>query len=354
MMTSFRQWLERTLPIFKKVLPIMPFAISFLILYYLYPASFESTWKGRTFYLFFLWLVALETILNWEELKTEKWRLKSTKTTLMVITCLLPIVYVVISNFFGLNSMIVNVSTKIKVGGLTAPEDIAYFANFMPLSIEYLIFTVLFALMLLVGYEMSYLRKYALSTLFLGLIGLIYMSDNLYPNGKWTPLQLPVFPTTNLAARCLNWMGYQTTITISQPSSQGGLAPLLEIAGTKVGFLVGWPCAGVESLIIYTIVIILFLSKSAIPLKLKVVYFVVGALVTYFINILRIVTIFMLALNYGMYSQEVSSFHNYYGQLYSISWIISYPLILIGINILWAKIKERRTAIKPTPIVTVK
>jgi exosortase/archaeosortase family protein len=340
-------------PIFKKILPIIPFAISFLILYSLYPASFESTWKGRTFYLFFLWLIALETILNWEELSTEKWRLKSAKTVFTILACSLPIVYVVVANFLGLNALIVDVSTQMKIGGLTDPGDIAFFANLMPLSIEYLVFAVLFVLMLLVAYEVSYLRKYSLSAVFLGLIGFIYMSDNLYPNGKWTPLQFPVFPTTNLAASVLNRMGFETTILIRQPTSTHGLMPYLLVQDPLdpvhrwAGFLIGWPCAGVESLLIYSITILLFLSKSSIPLKLKIVYFAFGAVVTYVINILRIVTIFTIAINGG----DWASFHDYYGQLYSISWIIFYPLILMGITLLWTRAKERRANARVTPIV---
>lgn len=353
-MTESKQKLIRTMTILKKVLPILPFAASFFILYYLYPASFESTWKGRTFYLFFLWLVALETILNWEELATEKWKLKSRKTVFLIITCSLPIIYVAVSNFFGLNALIVDVSTKYKIGG-PDPRDIGFFADLMPLSIEYLVFTALFALILLVGYEMGYLRKYAISTFFLGLIGFIYMSDNLYPNGKWAPLQFPVFPTTTLAANVLNLMGFQTIITIIEPSSRYGLMPQLTAWDPKnpssiVRFGVGWPCAGVESLLIYTVTILLFLSKTGIPLKHKIIYFIVGAVVTYFINILRIVTIFVIAMSGG----DWGTFHNYYGQLYSITWIIFYPLIILGINMLWLKTKARRAPIRPAPIVTVK
>jgi thaumarchaeosortase len=345
-------------PIFKKILPIIPFAISFLILYSLYPASFEATWKGRTFYLFFLWLIALETILNWEELATEKWRLKSAKTVFAILACSLPIVYVVVANFLGLNTLIVDVFTKLRIGGLTKPEQIAFFANLMPLSIEYLVFAVLFVLMLLAAYEMSYLRKYALSAIFLGLIGFIYTSDNLYPNGKWTPLQFPVFPTTNLAANVLNLMGFETVTYMMQPTSSRGLMPYLLVqdpanpAHRWAGFLIGWPCAGVESLLIYTITILLFLSKIAIPLRLKFVYFFIGAVVTYFINVLRIVTIYLIAINYGMQSSAVTTFHDYYGQLYSISWIIFYPLILMGITSFWTRMKERRANTKVTsPIV---
>jgi len=146
-------------------------------------------------------------------------------------------------------------------------------------------------------------------------------------------------------------MGYQTIITITTNPYYGWVPSLTSWDPknplTLARFGIGWPCAGVESLIIYTVTILLFLKKSTIPLKQKIIYFIIGALVTYFINILRIVTIFLIAMNNG----DVGRFHDFYGQLYSITWIISYPLIIIGSRALWRKIRERRTATKNKPLV---
>jgi exosortase/archaeosortase family protein len=65
-----------------------------------------------------------------------------------------------------------------------------------------------------------------------------------------------------------------------------------------------------------------------------------GVVVTYFINVLRIVTIFVIGINGG----DWMAFHNIYGQLYSITWIVSYPLLIIGSQMLWAKMRNRRMA----------
>jgi exosortase/archaeosortase family protein len=110
------------------------------------------------------------------------------------------------------------------------------------------------------------------------------------------------------------------------------------------GFGIAWPCAGIESLIIYTVTILIFLKGSNFSWKQRAAYFSIGAIVTYFINVLRIVTIFILGVQYGADSQQVNDFHNYYGQLYSITWIVSYPLIIIGSQILWSKIQNHRIA----------
>jgi thaumarchaeosortase len=309
---------------FKKLLPILSFIPSFLILYNFYPASFETTWKGRTYYLFFLWLISLETILSWEELNTEKWKTNSIKTIPFIATLALPTIYVVAAKFYGFNAMIVELALKYDIG--------QWWADLMPLSIEYLVFTVFFALILLLQYEISDLQSYAISIFFLGLIGMIYIADNLYPNGEFAPFQIVVPTTATLAANVLNYMGYQTIFL--RPVLPG--VPRLDVSSStgSVCFDIGWPCAGVDSLLIYSVTILLFLKKSAIPVKHRIIYFLMGAIVTYFINILRIVTIFVIAINGG----DWRIFHDYYGQLYSIAWIVSYPLLIIGTRALWGKL----------------
>jgi thaumarchaeosortase len=164
-------------------------------------------------------------------------------------------------------------------------------------------------------------------------VAAIHLINILYPYGGFTPFQFIVPTTTRLSASVLNLMGYQTKVLLSP----GNPMPTLYAWNSEArwGFQIAWPCAGVESLLIYTIVILLFLKKADIRWIHRIIYFTIGAIVTYFINILRIVTIFTLALNKG----DIWAFHDYYGMLYSAIWIVSYPLIIIGSRALWSKLK---------------
>jgi len=317
-----------------KLSPVFSFIVPFLILYFLYPNSFEATWKGRTYYLFFLWLVSLEIILSWEEIQTSKVnKPRSIRTFAFIIALLLPTIYVLIANFFGLNPALVDLAKQSGMGSI--------WAEYMPLSIEYLVFGVIFAVISLIEYGKEGLGDFSISTLLLFAIGTFYVIDNFYPFGQFTPFQFLVLPTTSLAANVLNLMGYETTLSFITNHPLYGSMPYLAVKdfqGLWHGFGIAWPCAGVESLLIYTATILLFLKRTAIPWKHKIVYFVIGAVVTYFINILRIVTIFVIAVNSG----DIWTFHDYYGQLYSITWIISYPLIIIGSRALWSKMRKGR------------
>lgn len=329
--------------ILMKILPIIAFIPPFLILYCLDPASFEKTLEGRTFYLFFVWLVCLEVILNWDkflEFKIGKARLPRTAAFIAVL--LLPTLYIIVTNYFGMNDAIVSWATYVAHYFELSTANV----GLVPLSTEYLVFAVLFASIISLSFGIGHLKDFALSTLFLGAMGLIYSINNFYPYGLFTPFQIPVPITTQLAADVLNLMGYRTSISQTSNSSYGWLSNLTVMDPRKplntAGFSIAWPCAGVESLIIYTITILIFLKGSSISWKRRTIYFAIGAIVTYFINILRIATIFIIQINTGggnMLTPQAQEFHDYYGQLYSITWIVLYPLIIMGSQLLWNKFK---------------
>jgi thaumarchaeosortase len=178
------------------------------------------------------------------------------------------------------------------------------------------------------------LKEFSIPIIFLGVIGTLFTIDNVFPYGEFTPFQLLVPTTAMLAANLLGLMGYQTTLT-----AVGNMPRLTATDPTNslrtATFDIAWPCAGIESLILYSVIILLFLKRLPISSKRKTVYFTIGAIITYFINILRIVSIFEIGMNHG----DFQLFHFYYGPLYSISWIIIYPVIILAIQSFWRKLK---------------
>jgi thaumarchaeosortase len=327
-MLNYRQKARGILSIARILLPIISFIIPIVILYSLDSKSFEITWKGRTYYLFFLWLLFLETFLNWRELEHALGKIRSLRTGAFVVSLSFPTIYVVTTSYYGLNTVIANLSGQYKIP----------FADWMPLSTEYLVLTVLFVLIVSLGYGIGQLMNLSISTLFLGAIGAIYTIDNLYPYGRFTLFQIIVPTTANLAMNVLNLMGYHT-LWIGNPSNMPTFIAWNSQGNYSSAFSIAWPCSGVESLIIYTVTILLFLKKTPISWPVKAVYFAIGAAITYFINVLRIATIFTISINGG----SIEAFHNFYGQLYSISWIMAYPLVIIGTQLLWATIRSRRS-----------
>jgi thaumarchaeosortase len=325
-----------------KLLPLIAFAVPLVLLYFLNPMdpylnlsaqnSFQSMWKGRTFQLFFIWLVAMEFILSWETIKIELCKYNKARVIVFALVLLLPTLYVLFENYFGLNGVIAS----------WAFQSGVVFSGSMPLAIEYLVFSVLFCVIIFLSFGKRGLAGFALPAMFVGLVGVLYTIDNVFPYGQFTPFQLLVPTTATLAAGVLGLMGYTTMpgtdIATASPTLQA-IGPL----GTAK-FAIAWPCAGIESLLIFTAVALLFLKRMNISWKAKMGYFAFGAAITYFINVLRIVTLFTIAMTSPpLYenSPQVQMFHFYYGPLFAMAWIISYPLIILVSRGLWQKIKYK-------------
>jgi exosortase/archaeosortase family protein len=314
-----------------KILPIVAFAVPLLWLYFLDSGSFESLWKGRAFQLFFVWLIALELILGWENLQaSEIKKFASARTITLILALMLPTAYVIASFYLGLNQMILSSATHAGIS----------FANLMPLSMEYLVFACLFCSLVLLLFGIKGLKDFSVPAFFMAIVGVIYTIDNVYPYGRFTPFQLFVPATASFAAAILSMMGYNTTMIFTQDSLQGSLPTLTATDPNNplrtARFGIAWPCAGIESFLIFTVTIMLFLKWMPISWKAKLGYFAVGAAVTYLVNVLRIVNIFLIGINGG----DITAFHSLYGPLYAVAWIVSYPLIILGSQSLWRRVKK--------------
>jgi len=327
-----------------KILPLVAFVTPLALLFFLNPIdpflklsaqdSFQLMWKGRTFQLFFVWLVALELILSWERIKLRISKHNKAEIVTYAVFLLLPSVYVIAESYFSLNSII---------GNWAALNGIA-FSDSMPLAFEYLVFSLFFCLMIFAAFGRMGLKDFVLPALFVGLVGFLYTVDNVFPYGQFTPFQLLVPTTSMLAAGFLGSMGYSTI-----PGTENGM-PTLEVSGSlgTAKFAIAWPCAGIESLLIFTAVALLFLKRMPFSWRTKIGFFAVGAAITYLINVMRIATIFVIGMQYGATSNQVQMFHFYYGPLYAMAWIISYPLIVLASHSLWKKVRKPQS-IQPNP-----
>ena len=94
---------------------------------------------------------------------------------------------------------------------------------------------------------------------------------------------------------------------------------------------------------------LLFLKRMPVSWKAKLGFFAFGAAITYLINVLRITVIFTIGMQYGTSSDQVQMFHFYYGPLYAMAWIVSYPLILLGSHWLWRRTRTPQL----TPLILV-
>ena len=347
----------------------LSFFLPIFMLYILEPNSFQSAWKGRGPYIFFLFLFFLELLKDWRKFqKKTRNPLKRTKTLAVAATMVAPTIYVIMVFMFGLNRKIIEVG---KLFGIQRYGEL-FLENFWPLSLEYIFLTVFFAASIQLMYGTNGSKRFAASLCFLGATGSFYMIDTFYPYGTLTTLQSFVPFTISSATSVLDWMSYKTLL---RPGPQGAVHLIIGGPTGGADWHFYWPSAGIHSVLIYTLVILLFIKDfpfsfprktiySSVPRKFKLIaknkaissllehekiravvmyaeiFFInflrmmplyaiitIGAAGTFIANVLRIVYISTIGSKIGT-EQTTELFHGYYGELCFMSWTITYLLIL--------------------------
>jgi thaumarchaeosortase len=90
-----------------------------------------------------------------------------------------------------------------------------------------------------------------------------------------------------------------------------------------------WPSAGVHSMIIYTLVMLAFLLKMEIPVRRKLVYFVIGTFGTVTVNVVRIIALSLYALVVTTNVREWEAFHSVAGEIMFLPWLGIYLAIVM-------------------------
>ncbi|MGD9130627.1 MAG: exosortase/archaeosortase family protein [Candidatus Bathyarchaeota archaeon] len=296
---------------------------------------FDYTWKGRLFLLFFLWLFVLETSLNWENQPKEDTELKpliNFKTIASIICALFPLIYIISVNFLGLNQTVIDLGDALRgeywranfLGDLEYLLGVAW-----PLLVEYIVFTVSFLATILLAYGKGGVKKFGITlALIVGISG-VYFMDIFFPYGVFKPLQLLALPTAACAAIFLDLLGYSFSLSFS-PGAEAMPIIRMQTGGRWFSVGIAWPCAGVHSMFLYTLIILLLFKKSNISRFRKLSYFIVGAIGTYSVNILRILVYFNILATEGLTAAQ--TFHDVYAELLFVAWVLLYILLIILIQ----------------------
>jgi thaumarchaeosortase len=305
----------------KTALVFAAFIVPLIILYVIDSGSFDYLWKGRAPYILFLWLLFLEALLGWKNLKEEHTPFLTKKTVLAAVILLLPTLYAT-GLTFGLNAGIIELGKLVGVPAEQFGEW--YLTHSWLFSLEYILFAVFFLASIWLLYGVRGLKSFAVSSFFIGGVGVFYMIDTFYPYGTFTILQSFVPVTVSGAAYILNLLGYGTQ-TFS--GGEDGLGLIVTGANEKTyRAIVSWSCAGSHSLFLYSFMIMLFLRGTSISRTRKIIYVVVGAVGTFFVNILRIVSILLAGVNHG--ASLAATFHEFYGEFFFIVWMFIYLSII--------------------------
>jgi exosortase/archaeosortase family protein len=308
------------------------------------PSSFEETWTGRAFYLFFLWLFALEFILDGSKNSKPRTNLSTrwVRTVSGFSILMIPTAYIIAFYMFGLNSAITSLGLALGkffgVGqGLTWNSQAVFISTYFPISFEYVIATASILAGVFLVLELDGIKQFSISISLLGLVGVFYMINTFRPYAtasfpNFLSLLSPILPLSgvsiqgfvpfisSIVAFVMQKLGYAVQMAVLQDGT-------VQMLVNGYGFDIYWPCAGVYSLFIYTFVILLFLKGFPMSFRGKVISFVIGAVGTFFVNILRIVSIMEIYVTKGAAAGDI--FHDYYGELFFMFWIVFYLFGLV-------------------------
>lgn len=298
---------------------------------------FDYSWKGRMFLLLFLAIFILEYITNRGIQKvgsTESKRRHLLRTFIVLFCASIPLIWIISENFLGFSDVVVAAGDGLRGDYwrevlANNPNDPNSVNNFLagdwPLSVQYIIFALSMLSALFFGYGQKGLKAFSVSLALVGGIGFVFLIDTLFPYGALEPLQMMTLPTGACAAGMLNFLGFKVTLTYT-PTFQSSPVITVFPDGSTASASINWPCAGIHSLFLFTLIMILLLRKCDVSLFRKTVYFIFGFAVTYFVNVLRIVFYFIILFFDG--GDAAIVYHSDYGELLFIGWMGLYILLI--------------------------
>jgi len=278
--------------------------------YIIKPSSFEKMWVGYaalTYAAFFMILTWLYYRMVPKEKKAEirvAW--------LVVILFVAGIsVYQLLLYTTGLQQLILQAGAALGLSKWWLYDNWAT-------SIDFSIFTV-YAIGLMISFFGVKSLKFFLGPIIYSVALIcVFLIDAAYPFTQFAIFQQWVPAIVFLVANLLRAL--RVNVTYSKDV----------LYTPKSGVIViGWPCAGVHSLLIYTAVAYSFLQTLTISRVRKLIYLSIGFFGTYMMNILRIAVII-----FGNYyfNWDIYTMHYYAGELFFITWIIVFFFVVVTIE----------------------
>jgi len=309
-------------------------AIPVIVLFALAPETFELSWagfgklgRGGLFFVLFF--------LGFEMLDFRGIAHLTVSRTRRFVAGALVVVAVLYFGAVGVDMGFVNFVYSIGKS-LGAAGEVS---NSWLMSMEYLVLTLYMAALAIALFSLRAVRSIVTPiVLSLGML-VFYLLDAFFPYGEIGPLQF----WANFIVAGVGLLSKLFGLPIY------GLQNYLTIVGTK-GFFrlaVYWPSVGVQSMIIYSLVMIVVAAKLEAPLVRKLTYVVVGVAGTIFLNVVRIFAIAYYGYAYATTGQQLDAFHNSIGEILFPIWIAIFLVIVLQIENRIAEKEESRRIRSP-------
>ncbi|MGA2791393.1 MAG: hypothetical protein ABSF00_11590 [Candidatus Bathyarchaeia archaeon] len=198
------------------------------------------------------------------------------------------------------------------------------YSNSFLMATDFIADTIYIAVLSIILFTASAIRRIVTPLLFgLGML-FFYLLDAFLPYGSIGPLQF--WANFIVAGVALLAMVFGLPIY--------GFTNHLTIVGLHgyYSLVVYWPSVGVQSILIYSVVMVVIAAKLQAPRIRKIIYAAVGVLVTVLLNVVRVFSIAYYGYAYATSGQQLDAFHNTVGEVLFLFWIVAYLFLIIEIE----------------------
>ena len=294
-------------------------AIPILLLFAVAPQTFELSWAGfgqlgRGGLFFVLFFLGFD-LLSFGKRDKVQWNY-ARKAVAVVAVLAASAYFVEVGLGQTLTDLIYSIGKSLGASGQVS--------NSFLMATDYAANTTYLILLTIILFGVSVLRRVITPIVFsLGML-FFYLLDAFFPYGTIGPLQF--------------WANFIVAAVATLAGLVGlpiyGLSNNLTIVGLHGVFhlVVYWPSVGVQSILIYSLVMVVIAAKIQAPLVRKAIYTVVGITGTVCLNIVRIFSISMYGYLYATSGQQLDAFHNVIGEILFPIWIVVFLMIILSIE----------------------
>jgi len=306
---------------------LVPFVIPLFALLLIDPNHFILGWNegaGGGFLFAFIFLM-----LEWYDVR-RLLRLKITGKRLagLVASATMIVTYFVAVYALGQSDLVTHAGAQL--GYVSTPQTLSWMRVW-----DYVLYANYILTVIALSLGISRLRDFPTPIVFLLGMAFILLLDATFPYGSVQSLQILMQPILAVTVLMLRAVGVKVDLVGCES---------LAVWGQK-GFLfinMYWQCAGILSMTIYLLVIVILMVKLQTSVRRKLVYAALGAVGTFFVNIVRI----FLIIYYGAFIDvNLRMFHESVGEVLFTIWIVIYLLTVTAI--------EARTARRLKPLAGV-
>jgi thaumarchaeosortase len=296
------------------IFALVPIVFAFI----LYPGSFTLSWnEGRGGFLFVLIFIVFEL------LSTPKLSMSTGRLYIVCILSLSAIFYFASLGLFGFQEVIKSSASAYNV---VLPDSWTWMWDFIVLAL--FLTSALFVL-----FGTRFLKVAPAAIIYLAGSAIILSLDAFFPYDSLGPLQIIVPFYLEIDEVVTNWMDkHVIDLGPGTPAAAEGNSLVLTVSNGPFALRVYWPSAGVNSLIIYSSIMLVFLLKMQIPTNRRVAYFVIGTLGTVAVNIVRIISLSFFPLLVTSNIQEWEGYHSIAGEVMFLPWLIIYLITIWNIE----------------------